>query len=70
MAIKKRLAKHRGAISEHHAGWLVGDRKAGFLVSLNHGLVLEELWDTRGDHENFHWEPGHEISRTNRRSGR
>jgi hypothetical protein len=58
MAIKKRLAKHRGTISEYHAAWLEGDRKAGFLVSLNHAFVLQELWDAHGDHESFYWEPG------------
>ncbi|SHG69525.1 hypothetical protein SAMN05444169_3704 [Bradyrhizobium erythrophlei] len=55
---KRRTNKHRGAISEHHAAWLDGDRKAGFLVSLNHGFVLQELWDRAGDSENFRWEPG------------
>jgi hypothetical protein len=58
MAIKKRLDKRRGAISAHEAAWLRGVRKEGFMYSLNHTFIREELWDRAGDLEAMCWEPG------------
>jgi hypothetical protein len=55
---KRRTSKHRGAINEYEAAWLEGDRQKGFMYSLNHGLVRQELWDRAGDHESFHWKLG------------
>jgi hypothetical protein len=55
---KRRTNKHRGAVKDFEAAWLEGDRKAGFLYSLNHDFVRQELWDRAGDHEAFFWEPG------------
>jgi hypothetical protein len=55
---KRRTNKHRGAINQYEAAWLDGNRKVGFLYSLNHDHVLQALWDRCGDSENFRWEPG------------
>jgi hypothetical protein len=54
---KRRTNKHRGALNSYEQAWLEGDRKVGFLYSLNHGFIRQELWDRAGDHENFHWNP-------------
>jgi hypothetical protein len=55
---KRRTNKYRGSLKDHEVAWLVGDREAGFLYSLNHDCVRQALWDRAGDHENFRWEPG------------
>jgi hypothetical protein len=58
MPVKRRTSEHRGALNEYEMAWLEGDRKVGFLWSLNHTFMRQELWDRAGDHENFFWEPG------------
>jgi hypothetical protein len=55
---KRRTNKHRGAVKEWEAAWLRGDRKEGFLYSLNHDFIRQELWDRAGDKDNFFWNPG------------
>jgi hypothetical protein len=55
---KRRSSKHRGSLNEHEAAWLESDRKAGFLYSLHHDFVHQELWDRCGDEESFFFEPG------------
>jgi hypothetical protein len=49
MAIKKRLDKRRGAISEDEAAWLRSDYHCGF-VGFKRDEELQELWDRHGDH--------------------
>lgn len=60
MPVKRRTSKHRGAIQDFEAAWLVGNEKDTyvFMYSLSHGFVHRELWDKHGDHENFFWEEG------------
>ncbi len=58
MAIRSKKLKAKGAVKDFEAAWLRGDRKEGFMYSLHHNFVRQELWDRAGDHENFHWEPG------------
>jgi hypothetical protein len=58
MPVKRHSSKHRGAINQYEAAWLEGDRKAGFLYSLNHDFVHQALWDRAGDHETMFWESG------------
>jgi hypothetical protein len=55
---KRRTSKHRGAVKDFEAAWLEGDNKAGFMYSLHHTFVHQELWDRAGDHETMFWEPG------------
>jgi hypothetical protein len=55
---KRRTNKHRGSCNEHQAAWLEGNREAGFMVSLNHDFVLQELWGRCGNHDAFFWESG------------
>lgn len=57
MAIKKRLDKRRGAVSDDEAAWLRGDRDSGF-IQFKHDDELQELWECHGDHEAMLWEPG------------
>ena len=40
---KRRTGKHRGALNSYEKAWLEGDRKVGFLYSLNHGFMRQEL---------------------------
>jgi hypothetical protein len=58
MPVKRRSSKHRAAVKDFEAAWLAGDRKVGFMYSLHHDFVHQELWDRAGDHEAFFWEPG------------
>jgi hypothetical protein len=58
MPVKRRTNKYHGAITEHQAAWLRGDRKDGFFFSGNHDFMKQELWDSHGDTEHFHWETG------------
>jgi hypothetical protein len=62
---KRRTSKHRGAVKDFEAAWLGGDRKAGFMYSLNHTFVRQALWDRAGDHGNFHWSPGMQYPEPN-----
>jgi hypothetical protein len=55
---KRRTNKHRGAVNEYEAAWLEGDQEIGFLYSLNHTFVRQELWDRAGDHDAMFWKPG------------
>jgi hypothetical protein len=55
---KRRSSKHHGSIKAHEAAWLEGDHEAGFMFSLNHDFIHQELWDRCGDHESFYWEVG------------
>ena len=55
---KRRASKHRGAVKDFEAAWLEGDREPGFMYSLLHDFVHQELWNRAGDSENFRWEPG------------
>jgi hypothetical protein len=57
MAIKKRLDKRRGAVSDDEAAWLRGDYHCGF-IQFKHDEELQELWDRHGDHEAMFWNPG------------
>jgi hypothetical protein len=50
MAIKKRLDKRRGVVSDDEAAWLRGDRNCGF-IQFKRDEELQELWDRCGDHE-------------------
>jgi hypothetical protein len=55
---KRRTSKHRGAVKDFEAAWLKGDREAGFMYSLHHTFVHQELWDRAGDNDAFVWKPG------------
>jgi hypothetical protein len=58
MPRKLRTNRLRAAVKDFEAAWLCGNRKDGFMYSLHHDFVHEELWNRAGDHENFHWEIG------------
>jgi hypothetical protein len=53
MPRKIRTNKRRAAVKDFEAAWLEGDREAGFMYSLHHTFVHQELWERAGDHENF-----------------
>ena len=55
---KRRTSKHRGTVKDFEAAWLVGDQEAGFLYSLHHDFVHEELWSRAGNFEEYFWEAG------------
>jgi hypothetical protein len=57
MAIKRRLEKRRGTVSEDEAAWLRGDRDSGF-IQFKPDEELQELWDRHGDHKTMYWKPG------------
>ena len=56
MAIKKRLDKRRGSVSDDEAAWLRGDHHCGF-VEFRRDDELQALFNSHGDHDAFHWEP-------------
>ena len=58
MARKIKTNKRRAAVKNFEAAWLRGDREAGFMYSLHHDFVHQELWERAGDDESFFWNPG------------
>lgn len=69
MPRKIRTNKRRGAVKDFESDWLEGNPNAGmlgFMYSLHHDFVHQELWDRAGDHENFHWSPGMQYPEPNR----
>jgi hypothetical protein len=50
---KRRTNKHRGACNVYESAWLEGDRKVGFLFSLNHDFVLQPFGTAVGITSHF-----------------
>ena len=49
MALRRKSSKTRGSLNTYEAAWLEGDREAGFMHSLHHDFVHQELWNRAGD---------------------
>jgi hypothetical protein len=48
MALRRKSSKTRGSLNTYEAAWLEGDREAGFMHSLHHDFVHQELWKRAG----------------------